>query len=388
MGVPFLDLTRQYERIRAEVEPVLAEVFTKQNFILGPFGKKLEQGVADHLKVGEAVGVASGTDAILLGLRAMGLRPGEGVLTSSFTFFATAGAVHNAGGRPFFADIDPETFNLGSAAVRQFLTEQCSRRTDGVPIHKATGVPVTFLMPVHLYGLPSDMDALSALAKEFGLKVIEDGCQAFGALYKGRAVGTLGDAAAFSFFPTKNLGGCGDGGIITTGDGDLATRLKKLRVHGSKVRYYHEEIGYNSRLDEVQAAVLTVKLRHVETWNAERAEVARKYGEALSGVTGITAPTCPPDRTHIYHQYVIRASRRDALKEHLESLGIGSMIYYPVPLHLQPCFAFLGYREGDLPQTERAAREVLALPIFAELTEAEVHQVCGAVSGFCAGSGA
>lgn len=386
MGVPFLDLTRQFERIRPEIEPVLSDVFARQNFILGPYGKALEQGVQEHLEVAHAVGCASGTDALLLSIRALGLHPGEGVLTSSFTFFATAGAVHNAGGRPFFADIDSDSFNLSPAAVRAFLEGQCERRGGGAPVHRATGCPIRILLPVHLYGLPADMEELCAIAREYGLKVLEDGCQAFGARYRGKAVGTLGDAAAFSFFPTKNFGGSGDGGMITTQDADLAERLRKLRVHGSKVRYIHEEIGYNSRLDEVQAAVLTVKLRHVETWNRERAEVAALYGKLLQGAPGAVTPSVPPDRSHIYHQYVIRTPRRDALKGHLEGVGIGSMIYYPVPLHLQPCFSFLGYREGDLPQTESAAREVLALPIFAELSQQEVQDVAGAVTRFLEGS--
>lgn len=388
MGVPFLDLTRQFRRIQPEIDPVLADVFSKQNFILGPYGKALEQGVQEHLGVEHAVGCASGTDAILLSLRALGLRAGDGVLTSSFTFFATAGAVHNAGGRPFFADVDPASFNVSPAAVRRFLEVQCERREGGVPVHRATGCPIRVLLPVHLYGLPSDMEELCAVAAEYGLKVLEDGCQAFGARYRGKAVGSLGHAAAFSFFPTKNFGGSGDGGMITTPDAELADRLRKLRVHGSKVRYYHEEIGYNSRLDEVQAAVLTVKLRHVETWNRERGEVASLYGQLLKDVSGLVTPSVPPDRTHIYHQYVIRVAKRDELKAHLDGASIGNMIYYPVPLHQQPCFAFLGYREGDLPQTERAAKEVLALPIFAELRQEEVREVAGKVVQFSGGSAA
>jgi dTDP-4-amino-4,6-dideoxygalactose transaminase len=386
MGVPFLDLTRQYARIRPEIESVLADVFTKQNFVLGPYGRSLEQGIQEHLSVPHAVGCASGTDAILLSLRALGVEKGDGVLTSSFTFFATAGAIHNAGGRPFFADIDASTFNLSPASVRAFLAEQCELRGEGVPVHRATGCPIRVLLPVHLYGLPAEMDELNAIAREAGLKVLEDACQAFGARYRGRAVGALGDAAAFSFFPTKNLGGSGDGGMITTPHADLADRLRKLRVHGSKVRYYHEEIGYNSRLDDIQAAVLTVKLRHVEEWNRQRAKVAERYGELLAKVPGLVAPAVPQDRSHIFHQYVLRAPGRDALKAHLDGVGVGSMIYYPVPLHLQPCFAFLGYREGDLPETERAAREVLALPIFAELTDAEIAEVSREVGKFAEGN--
>lgn len=385
MGVPFLDLTRQYERIKGEVEPLLAEIFSRQNFILGPFGKALEKGVQEHLGVAEAVGCASGTDAILLSLRAFDLQRGEGVLTSSFTFFATAGAIHNAGGRPFFADIDPSTYNLSPKAVRAFLSEQCQRGPQGMPVHRETGAPIRVIMPVHLYGLPADMDELNALAAEYGLKILEDACQAFGARYQGRYVGALGDAAAFSFFPTKNLGGCGDGGMIATRDPALAEHLRKLRVHGSRVRYFHEEIGYNSRLDEVQAAVLTVKLRHVSTWNVERSAVAESYGRLLAGLPGVVPPQVPRGYEHIYHQYVLRVPKRDALKEYLEGKGIGAMIYYPVPLHLQPCFKFLGYKEGDLPETERAARDVLALPIFAELREDEIAEVARAIAEFAEG---
>lgn len=385
MPVPVLDLPRQYARIRAEVEAALGEVFQTQHFILGRNVSGLEQEVAANLGVAHAVGVASGTDALLLGLRALGLQKGEGVLTSSFTFFATAGAVHNAGGRPFFADIDPATFNLDPAKVRLFLERECRRGPDGLPVHTATGVRIRVLLPVHLYGLCCDMDALNAVAAEHGLKVLEDACQAYGSSYKGRKAGGLGDLAGFSFFPTKNLGGAGDGGILTTGDEPLASRLKVLRVHGSRERYVHEEIGYNSRLDEVQAAVLRVKLRHVDAWNAERARAASRYAEGLSGVPGVVAPGRPEGYVHIYHQYVIRTPRRDELKQVLQDRQIGSMIYYPVPLHLQPCFRFLGLREGDLPLTEEAAREVLALPIFAELSESEVEEVCGAIRAFHAG---
>lgn len=382
MGVPFLDLTRQYASIRADVDKALGEVLATQHFILGPHGKALEKEVAAHLGAAEAVGVASGTDALLLGLRVLGLKPGEGVLTTSFTFFATAGAIHNAGGRPFFADVDEATFNLDPGAVRRFLETACKRGADGLPVHTATGCTIRVLLPVHLYGLPADMDGLNAVAGEFGLTVFEDACQAYGAGYGGRRVGTLGHMAAFSFFPTKNLGGAGDGGMITTNDASLAEHMRMLRVHGSRERYIHDEIGYNSRLDEVQAAVLRVKLPRVDGWNAQRAKVARWYGEGLAGIPGVVAPTCPEGSSHIYHQYVIRTTRRDELKAHLEGRQIGAMIYYPVPLHLQRCFQFLQCREGDLPVTERAAREVLALPVFAELTESEVAQVCEAVREF------
>ena len=387
MSVPVLDLTRQHAQIREAVQRALQDVFETQHFILGKHGKALEEEAAAHLAAAHAVGVASGTDALLLGLRALGLKQGEGVLTTSFTFFATAGAIHNAGGRPFFAEIDPETFNLSPSAVKRFLEEECRKGPEGLPVHRATGVPIRVLLPVHLYGLPADMDALNAVADSHGLKVFEDACQAYGALYKGRRVGTLGHLGAFSFFPTKNWGGAGDGGLLTTDDAALADRLAMLRVHGSRERYLHEEIGYNSRLDEVQAAVLRVKLPHVDAWNRRRAEVAELYRRGLEGIPSVQAPQAPDGYTHIYHQFVIRAARRDELKAHLADRQIGSMIYYPVPLHLQPCFRFLGYAQGALPHTERAAAEVLALPIFAELKEAEVQEVCEGLRSFYAGRG-
>lgn len=385
MGVPVLDLTRQYASIREEVEGAVRKVFETQHFILGQNGASLEKECAAHLGAAHAVGCASGTDAILLGLRAIGLRPGEGVLTTSFTFFATAGAIHNAGGHPFFADIDPGTYNLDPSAVKRFLEQECTPGHGGLPVHKVTGRVIRVLMPVHLYGLCADMDALNDLARKHGLQVLEDACQAYGATYKGRRAGTLGHLGAFSFFPTKNLGGAGDGGLLTAGDATLADHLKMLRVHGSKERYVHDEIGYNSRLDELQAAVLRVKLPRVDAWNAQRAQVAGWYGEGLAGLAQVVTPSAPEGYAHIYHQFVIRAERRDELKAFLQERGIGSMIYYPIPLHQQVCFRFLGCREGDLPHTEKAAREVLALPVFSELRHEEVDEVCEGIRAFYSG---
>jgi dTDP-4-amino-4,6-dideoxygalactose transaminase len=382
MGVPFLDLRRQYESIRPEVERRLTAILETQGFVLGPNGRELEEAIRDHLKVEHAVGVASGTDAILLSLRALDLTPGDGVLTTSFTFFATAGAIHNAGGRPFFADIRPDTFNLDPVCVRRFLEEDCVPGEGKTRLHRTLRSPIRFLLPVHLYGQAADMDELNELAEEFGLKVIEDACQAVGARYKDRFSGGLGDAGAFSFFPTKNLGGGGDGGMITTNDGDLAERLRSLRVHGGKTRYIHDEIGYNSRMDEIQAAILMAKIPHLADWNVRRAAVASRYDQALGDLPGVTPPKCLSDRTHIYHQYVIRTPHRDDLKSFLGDRGIGAMVYYPVPLHMQPCFQFLGYREGELPETERAAVEVLALPVFPELTEVEITEVSEAIRNF------
>ncbi|MEJ2366762.1 MAG: DegT/DnrJ/EryC1/StrS family aminotransferase [Acidobacteriota bacterium] len=382
MAVPFLDLTRQYETIRPEIERAIAGVFQTQHFILGNNVTSLEKEAADYLGVPYAVAVASGTDAILLSLRALGLRWGEGVVTTSFTFFATAGAIHNSGGRAFFVDIDPGTFNLSPEALRRFLESECRRNDSGHVIHQKTGVRVRGVLPVHLYGMPADMEAIGRIAREYGLFVLEDACQAFGAQYKGKRAGAMSDAGTFSFFPTKNLGGAGDGGMIAVQDQPTAERLLRLRVHGGRERYYHDEVGFNSRLDEVQAAVLRVKLPKLDAWNKRRADVAARYAAGLAGVAEATPPSCPDDRTHIYHQYVIRAQKRDQLREYLQERGIGSMIYYPVPLHRQKCFTFLGYREGDLPETEKAAAEVLALPVFAELTEQEIEEVCSGIKAF------
>ncbi|HNQ77894.1 MAG TPA: DegT/DnrJ/EryC1/StrS family aminotransferase [Acidobacteriota bacterium] len=384
MPVPVLDLKRQYQEIKNEVAAAVAEVFENQHFILGKNGAELEKECAEFLGAAETVGCASGTDAILLSLKALDLQPGEGVITSSFTFFATAGAIHNAKGVPFFVDIEPVTFNMDPVKLKEFLATECEKGLKGV-VHKKTGTPIKGILPVHLYGASCEMDEIMAIAKDHGLFVLEDSCQAFGSKYKGKRVGTFGELSAFSFFPTKNLGGAGDGGLVSTGSADLAKRLRKIRVHGSEKRYYHDEIGYNSRLDEIQAAVLRIKLRHLDKWNEKRRGAAGLYASELSKIEGVVAPSAPSHIEHIYHQYVIRAERRDALKDYLDSKGVGSMIYYPVPLHQQVCFEFLGYRKGDLPETEKAADEVLALPIFAELTESEIKEAAREIGNFYSG---
>ena len=367
--IPLLDLRAQYETIRAEVEEAVRRVFESQQFILGPDVALLEQEVAAYCGVRHAVGCGSGTDALLLALRALDIGPGDEVLTTPFTFFATAGAIANVGARPVFADIDPATFNLDPEQARAAL--------DSHPRVKA-------LMPVHLYGLCADMDPLLELARQRGIPVIEDAAQAIGAEYRGRRAGSMGVIGCFSFFPTKNLGGAGEGGILTTSDDGLAERLRALRVHGSRTRYYHDEAGTNSRLDTLQAAVLRVKLRHLESWTRRRIEIAALYRERLAA-SG--APVCPPSpppypARHVYHQFVIRAPERDGLRRHLASLGIGSEIYYPLPLHRQKCFARLGYEEGSLPESERASREVLALPVYPELSSGTVAEICQAVAAF------
>lgn len=367
--VPLLDLRAQYDAIRAEVEEAVRRVFDSQQFILGPDVASLEQEISAYCGTRHAVGCGSGTDALLLALRALDIGPGDEVLTTPFTFFATAGAIANVGARPVFADIDPATFNLDPEQARAALERR--------PRIKA-------LMPVHLYGLCADMDPLLELARQRGIPVIEDAAQAIGAEYRGRRAGSLGAAGCFSFFPTKNLGGVGEGGILTTDDDALAERLRALRVHGSRTRYHHDEVGTNSRLDTLQAAVLRVKLRHLESWTRRRIGLAALYRERLAALGAPVTPPPPPPypARHVYHQFVIRAPERDRLRQHLASLGIGSEIYYPLPLHRQKCFAALGYPEGSFPESERACREVLALPIYPELSEGTVEGICEAVAAF------
>ncbi len=391
--IPVLDLKRQYAAIKDEIDAAILDVVASAQFVLGPHVKAFEEAAADYCGVKHAIGVASGTDALLLSLKALDIGPGDSVILPSFTFFATAGVVHNVGATPVFCDIDPQTFNLDPDHLRHILTADHGPRT----CYKT-------VIPVHLYGQIADMDEITAIAKEFGLAVVEDAAQAIGATYhsgvyssspnkphelyepgSSACAGTLGDLGCFSFYPTKNLGAYGDGGMITTNDGELADKLRMLRVHGSRPKYYHRMVGVNSRLDAIQAAILSVKLRHLDAWSAARGEVADRYDEALSGVEGLLTPFRADERSHIFHQYTIRIQhgQRDALREHLGSAGIGTMIYYPVPLHLQECFAHLGYSEGQLPESERASHEVLSLPIFPELTIKEQQAVVEAIKAFC-----
>lgn len=367
--IPLLDLTAQYSAIRGEIEEAVRRVFQSQQFILGPDVAALEQEVAAYCGVEHAVGCGSGTDALLLALRALGIGPGDEVLTTPFSFFATAGAIANVGARPVFADIDPASFNLDPAQAREVLEKRPRVRA---------------ILPVHLYGLCADMDPLLEMARGRGIPVIEDAAQAIGAEYCGRRAGSMGAIGCFSFFPTKNLGGAGEGGILTTHDAALAERLRALRVHGSRLRYYHDEVGTNSRLDTLQAAVLRVKLRHLEEWTARRIALAETYRQTFRRLgTPVRVPELPayPAR-HVYHQFVIRAPRRDRLREFLAANGIGAEIYYPLPLHRQKCFDALGYTEGSFPESERAAREVLALPIYPELSAADVGEVCSTIHRF------
>jgi dTDP-4-amino-4,6-dideoxygalactose transaminase len=385
MQVPLLDLKPQYQSLAQEIQAAIGRVCASQHFILGTEVKALEAAVAAYSRCGFAVGVSSGTDALLLALMALGIGAGDAVITSPYTFFATAGTIARVGARPLFCDIEPSTFNLSPKAVEAFITSTCERRGSDL-IHRASGARVRALMPVHLYGQVCDMVALLAIARRDDLRVIEDAAQAIGAEGAERErAGSLGDVGCLSFFPTKNLGAFGDAGLCLTQDTALAERMEILRVHGGKPKYYHALIGGNFRLDEIQAAVLNVKLRHLDAWSAARQRNAAFYDAAFACANvgdALHTPRATPGVRHIYNQYVIRVRERDALRAQLASDGIGTEIYYPVPLHLQQCFAYLGHREGDFPECERAARESLALPIYPELTETQLQYVVDRIAAF------
>jgi dTDP-4-amino-4,6-dideoxygalactose transaminase len=386
-NVPLLDLKAQFAQIRAEVMPVIDKVCAGQHFILGEHVRALEEELARYCAASFGIGVSSGTDALLLALMVLGIGAGDEVITSPFTFFATAGTIVRAGARPVFCDIDPVTFNLSPAAVRTFIEDHCVAE-GGRLINRATGGRIRAMMPVHLYGQCTEMDPLMALSRQHGLKVIEDAAQAIGSEYRnGTRAGTIGDIGCFSFFPSKNLGAFGDAGLCTTNDAELAESMRVLRVHGGKPKYYHAVIGGNFRLDELQAAVLRVKLKYLDGWTQGRQRNAAYYDAALGNAalgTNLRTPVATAGYRHIFNQYVVRAQRRDALKQRLTERGIGSEIYYPVPLHLQKCFADLGYRPGDFPQSELAARETLALPIYPELEQAQMAHVVATIAGFYA----
>jgi len=375
--VPMLDLARQYAPIREEILAAIERVCSSQHFILGEEVEMLEREIAAFTGTSEAVGCASGTDALWLALLAVGLQPGDAVITTAFSFFASASAIVRAGARPVLLDVEPHTLNLDPTKVEEQL--RSGRSTN-----------LRALLPVHLYGQCAQMDAFERLAREFDLVIVEDAAQAIGASWHDRRTGSLGATAAFSFYPTKNLSAYGDAGLVTTNNPEFAAHMRRLRNHGSPRRYLHEELGWNCRLDAIQAAILRVKLPHVEKWNEQRRERAATYDRLLtqSGLTSamVDSPVRPlgitPNAYHVYHQYVVRAQRRDDLRQFLADRKIGTEIYYPIPIHLQPVFAYLGYREGDLPESERAAREVLALPMFPELTDEEQQWVVESIAEF------
>jgi dTDP-4-amino-4,6-dideoxygalactose transaminase len=384
-NVPLLDLKAQYAQIRAEVLPISEQVCASQRFILGEHALGLEAEVARYCGSAAGIGVSSGTDALLLALMTLGVGAGDEVITTPFTFFATAGTIARAGARPVFCDIERHSFNLDPIAVHDFLQRQCERRA-GRLINRGSGGWVRALMPVHLYGQCADMAALLELAREFDLKVIEDAAQAIGADFvDGRRAGSMGDIGCLSFFPTKNLGAFGDAGMCTTQDAELAERMRVLRVHGGKPKYYHPFIGGNFRLDEIQAAVLAIKLSRLDQWTAARVRNAACYQAAFarSGlVERIQTPAASAGYRHTWNQYVIRAPRRDELRQFLAQHGVGTEIYYPVPLHLQQCFAYLAYTADDFPMAVTAAREVLALPIFSELEPRQIEYVVDRIAAF------
>jgi dTDP-4-amino-4,6-dideoxygalactose transaminase len=367
VAVPALNLKAQYESIREEIEPAVLRLFESQMFVMGPEVEKLEAELAEYCGAARGVGCASGTDALLLPLMARGIGPGDEVITSPYSFFATAGSIWRTGARPVFVDIEPDSFNIDPSRIEAAITPR-----------------TRVIIPVHLYGQTADMDPIREIARKHGVLVLEDAAQAIGAAYKGKRAGSLGDVAALSFYPSKNLGGFGDGGMIVTDDPVLGRSTARLRVHGMEPKYYHHDIGINSRLDAIQAAVLRVKLRHLDVWTLKRREVAARY-ESLFEVHGLTDLIGLPRQRegffHVFNQYVIRVPGplRDPLRDFLSARQIGTEIYYPVPLHLQPCFSLLGHKPGDFPMAESAARETLALPVYPELSDEQQRFVVGSI---------
>jgi len=357
-----VDLKTQYEEIKEEINGAVLGVMQSAHFILGPQGKALEEEIAGYHGVKHAVAVASGTDALHLALLAAGIKRGDEVITTPFTFIATAEAISYVGAIPVFVDIDPDSFNIDITKIGPAITKKTKA-----------------IIPVHLYGQPVNMDGLMEIAKKHNLRVIEDCAQSFGAEYHGKRTGAIGDFGCFSFFPSKNLGGYGDGGMVITDDAKQAEHLLGLRNHGSKVRYYHDEVGFNSRLDEIQAAIIRIKFKHVEEYNAKRRNNAQIYSKNLN-VPGIRTPLEQSGTRHVFHQYTIRVKNRDRVKQKLDAGGItSSMIYYPVPLHVQTAYKDRGMKPGSLPASEKAALEVLSLPMYPELTEEQIEKVAHAV---------
>lgn len=383
-NVPLLDLKTQFAQIRSEVMPLIEQVCASQQFILGEHVRAFEGEAARYCGASAGIGVSSGTDALLLALMALGIGTGDEVLTTPFTFFATAGTIARTGARPLFCDIDPGTFNVSPAAVQAFIDGHCEMRGEHL-VHGATGGRVRALLPVHLYGQSADMDPLMAIARRYRLRVIEDAAQAIGTEYRGGTrVGGIGDIGCFSFFPSKNLGAFGDAGLCTTNDSELAERMRVLRVHGGKPKYFHALIGGNFRLDELQAAVLRVKMKYLDGWTQAREANAAFYDAAFAaaGLRSVTTPRVSAGGRHIFNQYIVRVRERDALKSFLGERSVGTEIYYPVPLHLQECFGYLGYQSGDFPESERAAAQTLALPIYPELDRRQLEHVVASVAAF------
>jgi hypothetical protein len=357
MQISFLDLKAQYETIKNEIDSAVSEVIRSGCFIMGPNVKQFEEEMASYLGVKHAIAVANGTDALVLTLKALGIGPGDEVITTPYTFFASAECISRVGARPVFTDIDPDTFNIDPKEIVKNITKNTRA-----------------LIPVHIFGRPAPMDEIMALARKYNLYVIEDACQAIGSEYKGRKSGSIGHAGCFSFFPTKNLGGYGDGGMIVTNDDELAEKISLLRVHGSFKKYMHSMVGYNSRLDELQAAVLRVKLKYIDAWNDARRKKARLYSELLKD-TPVAVPGEEKNGRHVYHLFTLRAPKRDELSAYLKEKGIPTGIYYPLPLHLQEVYKNLGYKEGDLPAAETLCKENISLPLYPELPEEHMEYI-------------
>jgi dTDP-4-amino-4,6-dideoxygalactose transaminase len=368
MKVPQLDLNAQYQTIKEEIEAAMLDVVRRQAFILGPAVEKFENEIAGYVGVKHAIGVSSGSDALLLSLMALRIGEEDEVITTPFTFFATAGCIARLKARPVFADIRPDTYNIDAGAIKKAIT----KRTRAI-------------IPVDLYGQVADMEDINALAERHGIAVIEDACQAIGARRNGKMAGNFSILGCFSFYPSKNLGACGEGGLVTTNDDGMARIVRALRVHGMTASYHHEWVGLNARMHGIQGAVLSVKLKYLDRWAKGRQVIAAKY-ERLFSEAGlnefITPPVVQKGNEHIYHQYVVRAKKRDELLAHMQKAGAGGTIYYPEPLHLQPCFKYLGYKKGDMPVTEKACAEVLALPMYPELTDEEQRYVVNTISDF------
>lgn len=364
MKIPLLDLKSQYNSIKGELDAALAACVKNQQFVLGEEIENLEKEIAKYCKTRYGIGVASGTDALFLSLKALGIKEGDEVITTPVTFIATAEAISNAGARPVFVDIDEKTSSIDPAAIEAKITKKTKA-----------------IIPVHIYGQCVDMDPITDIAEKHDLKIVEDCAQAIGSSYKGKKAGSMGHTGCLSFFPSKNLGAFGDGGMIVTSDKDLAEKLKILRVHGSSVRYYHDVIGYNSRLDNLQAAVLRVKLKYLDKWIKARQEIAGIY-DALLSSADVTVPFVPKYNTHTYHLYIIETPLRDKLLKHLIGRGIGARVYYPVPLHLQKCYSMLGHKKGDFPISERVSDKCLAIPIYPELKKADAEKIANCIKEF------
>lgn len=359
MQIELINLKRQYKNLKDEINQAVEKVLENGQYILGPEVKAFEKEIGEYLGIRYAIGVANGTDALVLSLRALNIGPGDEVITTPFTFFATAEAISQVGATPIFVDIDPDTYNINPYLIEEKITEKTKA-----------------IIPVHIFGQPCDMDKIKEIAKRHNLYLVEDACQAIGSEYKGQKVGTFGDVACFSFFPTKNLGGYGDGGMVVTNNPEIAEKVDILRKHGSKKKYYNEEIGYNSRLDELQAAILRVKLKYLDVWNNQRISAASKYNELLKDLSdNIKIPFKLPDAKHIYHLYSIQSEKREFLMKTLKEKGIATAIYYPIPLHLQKAYINLGYKEGDLPVAEKLCKKIFAIPMYPEITDEEIYYV-------------